>query len=85
MAHAIRHERFDRKEAGAPWAKALRPNVSAHGSEGPSDRHPTVPEMSRQSGIRRSPQARRRPAQGLGACIAEEVVADLSKDPRHDQ
>jgi hypothetical protein len=85
MAHAIRHEVFDRKEAAAPRAKALRPAVSAHRSEGASDRHPTLPEMSRQSGIQRSWQGRRRPAPSLGACLAEEVVADLSKDPRHDQ
>jgi|HubBroStandDraft_6_1064221.scaffolds.fasta_scaffold139933_2 hypothetical protein len=85
MAHAIRHEGFDRKEAGAPRAKALRPAVSAHGSEGRSERRPTLPEMSRQSGIQRSRQGRRRLAPSLGACLAEEIVADLSKDPRHDQ
>jgi hypothetical protein len=85
MAHAIRHEVFDRKEGAAPGAKALRPAVSAHGSEVSSDRCPTLPAMSRQSGIQRSRQGRRRSAPCLGACLAEEVVADLSKDPRHDK
>jgi hypothetical protein len=39
---------------------------------------------ARPSGIQTSRKPRRRPGAGLGDCVAEEIVADLSKDPRHD-
>ena len=85
MAHAIRHERFGRTEAAGPRAKALRPTVSAHASEVPSDKRPTLRPTSRQSGIQLPHERLGRPEPYLGACLAEEVIADHSKDPRHDR
>ena len=83
MAHAIRHERFDRTEVARPRAKALRP-TAPDASEVASDKRPTLRPPSRQSGIQQSRERLRRPKPHLGACLAEEVSADLSKDPRHD-
>jgi hypothetical protein len=85
MAHAIRDEAWLSTQPPTPRAKALRPTVSAPTPELPPDRRPTLRPPSRPSGIQASRERPRRRETGLGECVAEEVVADLSNDPRRDR
>jgi hypothetical protein len=85
MAHAMRDQAWLPPQPLAPRAKALRPPVSAPTPELPPDRRPTFRPPSRPSGIQASRERPGRRETGLGECVAEEVVADLSNDPRHDR
>ncbi len=83
MAHATRRD-VPRPAQPAPIrAKALRTNPGPVSEQRPEKRTTWRPP-ARQSGIQVSAESHYRPRADSGVCLEEEVLADLSKDPRHD-
>jgi hypothetical protein len=82
MAHATRRDVFRRGHPPLPRAKALRPDLAAADQQ--PEKRPTWRPPPRPSGIQVSADTPFRPRADSGVCLGEEVVADLSKDPRHE-
>src|SRR5277367_1968839 len=83
MAHAIRYEARHATVPDAPKAKALRQKASTQPPQPSLDPRTTRWPAGRRSGTQalgERPARRMQPAK----VIEEEVVADLSKDPRHE-
>jgi hypothetical protein len=83
MAHAIRRDVARPGQSAPIRAKVLRPDPAPLSEQGPEKR-PTWRPPARQSGIQASGTPPFRPRADSGVCLGEEVIADLSKDPRHD-
>jgi hypothetical protein len=83
MAHATRRNVARPAQSVPIRAKALR-SEPALASEQRPEKRPTWRPPARQSGIQTSGAAPFRPRADSGVCLGEEVIADLSKDPRHD-
>jgi hypothetical protein len=84
MAHATSRDVARPAHSAPIRAKALRPD-SAPVSEQRPEKRATWRPPARQSGIQTSGTPAFRPRADSGVCLGEEVVADLSKDPRHDR
>lgn len=83
MAHATRRDVPRPAQPALIRAKALRPDPAAVSEQRPEKR-PTWRPPARQSGIQVSADSHFRPRADSGVCLEEEVIADLSKDPRHE-
>ena len=83
MAHAIRHEAWLAPQPTSPRAKPLRPTPIAPSPDLTPDRRTTWQSPADRFRNQASGERRRRGANS-GNSFSEEVVADLSKDPRHD-
>jgi hypothetical protein len=83
MAHATRRD-VSRPLPTPARAKPLRPTLPSTDSEMRPERRQTWRPPRRESGIEEATVALYRRIADSGICLGEEVVADLSKDPRHD-
>jgi len=84
MAEATRREVPRRSPPAPPKAKTLGPTDPGGVYEPRADKRPTARPPARPSGLDPSEVRPYRPRADSGICLGEEVVADLSKDPRHD-
>ena len=83
MAHATRRDVRRAAQPAPLRAKALRPDLVPPSTPRPEGR-PTWRPPARPSGIQVSADIPFRSRADSGICLGEEVVADLSKDPRHE-
>jgi hypothetical protein len=87
MAHATRRDVARPAHSAPIRAKVLRRDSAPLSEQGPEERpekRTTWRPPARQSGIQASGTPAFRPRADSGVCLGEEVIADLSKDPRHD-
>lgn len=83
MAHATRRDVARTAQSAPIRAKALRPDPALVSEQQPEKRTTWRPP-ARESGIQVSAPTPFRQRADSGVCLGEEVVADLSKDPRHE-
>jgi len=84
MADATRREGFGRPSPLPPRARTLRPTDPSTPAAR-RDTRPTMRPPPRLSALEDSEVRPYRAKADSGICLGEEVVADLSKDPRHDE
>ena len=84
MANATRRDVPRPAQPARIRPKALRPPEPGPVSDLRPEKRTTWRPPARPSGIQVSAEPQFRPRADSGVCLGEEVIADLSKDPRHE-